>query len=288
MTPTHDSDEDPMESTLAPSDLDQQFADELLIGELTAALAAEADSEADALPPSLAVLAVQSGEAMVRAQRIATAETPGAAQPPSPAEHAVRAKRQAAAVRVAPVAPLRLVTVWGGWLAAAAMMAVMVAGGGATGAVDVDGAAAQAQPEVTLSSVDQAALSAALLDSLVANDAALRRGTFNGTEDPAGVGATGEVLWSGDAQRGVMRLVGLQPNDRTRLQYQLWIFDKARDQRYPVDGGVFDVPAGATEVLVPINARVPVGEAAMFAVTVEPAGGVVVSTRERIALLAEL
>lgn len=138
----------------------------------------------------------------------------------------------------------------------------------------------------SLVAMEDAAL--ALRDSLLANDAGLVRGQFAGTEDPAGVGASGEVLWSAAAQRGVMRLVGLQPNDRARLQYQLWIFDKSRDQRYPVDGGVFDIPAGATEVVVPIDARLPVEEATLFAVTVEPAGGVVVSTRERIALLAEL
>ena len=68
-------------------------------------------------------------------------------------------------------------------------------------------------------------------------------------------------MWSDTAQRGVMRIVGLQPNDRARWQYRLWIFDKARDQKYPVDGGVFDVPAGASEILVPIDARVPVGDA---------------------------
>lgn len=85
-----------------------------------------------------------------------------------------------------------------------------------------------------------------------------------------------------------MRLIGLKSNDVRRWHYQLWIFDKTRDQRYPVDGGVFDVPAGATEVFVPINARVPVGSAVMFAVTVEAPGGVVVSTRERVALLAAL
>jgi anti-sigma-K factor RskA len=84
-----------------------------------------------------------------------------------------------------------------------------------------------------------------------------------------------------------MRFTGLAPNDRARWQYQLWIFDKRRDQRYPVDGGVFDIPAGAAEVLVPIHARLPVGEATMFVVTVEPVGGVVVSSRERIALIAK-
>jgi anti-sigma-K factor RskA len=95
------------------------------------------------------------------------------------------------------------------------------------------------------------------------------------------------VVWSNRAQRGVMRIAGLQPNDRARWQYQLWIFDVARDQKYPVDGGVFDIPPGQREVLVPIDARVPVGDAVMFAITVEHAGGVVVSSRERIALLAQ-
>lgn len=50
-----------------------------------------------------------------------------------------------------------------------------------------------------------------------------------------------DVVWSTRAQRGVMRLIGLKSNDARRWQYQLWIFDKTRDQRYPVDGGVFDV-----------------------------------------------
>jgi anti-sigma-K factor RskA len=95
------------------------------------------------------------------------------------------------------------------------------------------------------------------------------------------------VSWSRVAQRGEMRFTGLVPNDRAHWQYQLWIFDKTRDQRYPVDGGVFDIPMGGGEVVVPIRARVPVGDAVMFAVTVEPAGGVVVSTRERVALLAK-
>jgi anti-sigma-K factor RskA len=51
---------------------------------------------------------------------------------------------------------------------------------------------------------------------------------------------------------------------------------------------VFDIPAGVGEVIVPIRVRVPVADATLFAVTVEPAGGVVVSTRERIVLLAQV
>lgn len=108
---------------------------------------------------------------------------------------------------------------------------------------------------------------------------------FQATPDPAGRGASGDLVWSASAQRGFMRLVGVQPNDRQRFQYQLWIFDKERDQRYPVDGGVFDVES-AGEVVVPITARLRVAQPALFAITVEPPGGVVVSKRERIVLTA--
>jgi anti-sigma-K factor RskA len=105
--------------------------------------------------------------------------------------------------------------------------------------------------------------------------------------DPAGAEVSGEMAWSGAAQVGVMRLSGLEPN-AVGLQYQLWIFDGTRDERYPVDGGVFDVPPGAEEVEVPVRPAVPVRSPVLFAVTVERAGGVVVSDRERIATLAEV
>lgn len=108
------------------------------------------------------------------------------------------------------------------------------------------------------------------------------------SEDPAAAGASGDVIWDPRAQQGVMRFSALAANEPTRFQYQLWIFDAARDERYPVDGGVFDIPAGSGEVLVPIRAKLPVSNAVLFTVTVEAPGGVVVSSRERIVLQAEL
>ncbi len=105
------------------------------------------------------------------------------------------------------------------------------------------------------------------------------------TKDAAGRGASGDVVWSPSAQRGYMRFAGLEPNDPATAQYQLWIFDSGRDARYPVDGGVFDVPAGG-EVVVPISAALHVGAPTLFAVTVEKPGGVVVSKRERIVVTA--
>jgi anti-sigma-K factor RskA len=121
--------------------------------------------------------------------------------------------------------------------------------------------------------------------ALVAAGAA--RLSWMATQDPAAVGATGDVVWDAASQRGFMRFVGLAVNEPARVQYQLWIFDAARDQRYPVDGGVFDIPAGETEVIVPIRANLPVKQAKMFAVTVEQPGGVVVSSRERIVAVAQ-
>ncbi|MCB1055077.1 MAG: hypothetical protein KDD11_06140, partial [Acidobacteria bacterium] len=60
---------------------------------------------------------------------------------------------------------------------------------------------------------------------------------WQGTEDPAAVGAGGEVLWSDTLQAGYMVFHGLEANDPSTHQYQLWIFDPSQDERYPVDGG---------------------------------------------------
>jgi anti-sigma-K factor RskA len=98
---------------------------------------------------------------------------------------------------------------------------------------------------------------------------------------------SGDVVWNPVTQQGFLRFVGLRPNDPQMHQYQLWIFDAARDQRYPVDGGVFDVPANQGEVVVPIRAALPVGSAKAFAVTIEKPGGVVVSGRQHIVALGQ-
>jgi hypothetical protein len=113
---------------------------------------------------------------------------------------------------------------------------------------------------------------------------ALRR-NWSAAGDPTGRGVTGDVVWDARTQTGYMRFVGLRRNDAAREQYQLWIFDGRRDQRYPVDGGVFDAD-GSDEIVVPIRANVPVGTPLAFAVTLERAGGVVVSERERVVVIA--
>jgi hypothetical protein len=82
----------------------------------------------------------------------------------------------------------------------------------------------------------------------------------------------------------VLRVQGLAANDPAREQYQFWIFDEA--QEHPIDGGVFDVTAGETLVL--IDAKLRVQKPTLFAVTREKPGGVVVSDQKRIVLVAKM
>lgn len=118
------------------------------------------------------------------------------------------------------------------------------------------------------------------------------------TEDPANsAGVTGDVVWSDESNQGYMRIAGLEVNDPTQQQYQLWIFDATRPEgelpqhgegllsQRPIDGGVFDITEDG-ELVIEIDAKLLVKEAAAFAVTIEPPGGVVVSDRSRVPLLA--
>ncbi|HXA36498.1 MAG TPA: anti-sigma factor [Steroidobacteraceae bacterium] len=120
--------------------------------------------------------------------------------------------------------------------------------------------------------------------ALLAKSGALKI-TLGATKDPAAAGVSADVVWDPATQRGFLHFVGLAPNDPSMHQYQLWIFDGGRDKRYPVDGGVFDVPANATELVIPIRAALPVLSAKAFAVTVEKPGGAVVSGREHVVAL---
>jgi hypothetical protein len=115
------------------------------------------------------------------------------------------------------------------------------------------------------------------------------------TDHELDVGVRGDVVWSDASDEGYMRIGGIAPNDPEAFQYQLWIFDAERPvgelpgfaveglpellTQRPVDGGVFDVWT-ADEVIVPIEAKLPVGRGTIFAVTKERPGGVVVSDRE--------
>ncbi len=106
------------------------------------------------------------------------------------------------------------------------------------------------------------------------------------SEDPAATGAIGDIAWSGERQEGYMRMRGLAANDPTQAQYQLWIVDASRPNEPPVSGGVFDIPATTEDVIIPILPEVRVCDPREFIVTIEPPGGVLVSSQERVPLQA--
>lgn len=95
-------------------------------------------------------------------------------------------------------------------------------------------------------------------------------------EDPEYAEVRGDVVWNDARQEGYMVLSGMPVNDPAVSQYQLWLVDPERDGN-PVDGGVFDIPAGASTVVIPIDAKLAVNEPVAFAITREQPGGVVVS-----------
>jgi hypothetical protein len=162
-----------------------------------------------------------------------------------------------------------------GWFAAAASVLIAVAGwwprleNGETPSAEV--------PIATVMQQER--------EKLLAQQGVVTR-TWQTTQDPAASGVTGDVVWDPKSQNGYVRFRGMQANNATEQQYQLWIFDGTRDERYPVDGGVFNIPAGQSEVIIPIKAKLEIRDPALFAVTIEKPGGSVVSTRDRIVVLA--
>jgi anti-sigma-K factor RskA len=111
---------------------------------------------------------------------------------------------------------------------------------------------------------------------------------FVASEHPLARGAGGELVWSGDRQEGFLVLRGLAEVEPSRGVYQLWIFDDTRDPRFPIDGGTFTISDARSSTVVPIRANLPVRQPTLFAVTLEPPGGVVVSDRKRLLLTASL
>lgn len=131
---------------------------------------------------------------------------------------------------------------------------------------------------------EQAATPPLTRESLIASASDLIQVRWSEGKTPWEQKVTGDVVWSNKMQRGFMRFVGMPVNDPTIEQYQLWIIDPSRDDE-PVDGGVFDISATG-EIIVPIQAKLRVNQPTAFAVTIEKPGGVVVSTQERLPLLA--
>lgn len=122
-------------------------------------------------------------------------------------------------------------------------------------------------------------------DELIRQARDLTRASWTKGNVKESEGIQGEVVWSDEKQMGYMTFRGLPPNDPNREAYQLWIFEQADLEAHPKDGGVFNV-AETGEVIVPIEAKLKTFTPKAFAVTIEKPGGVVVSSREKIAALA--
>lgn len=107
----------------------------------------------------------------------------------------------------------------------------------------------------------------------------------------ATAGKLGEFVWNPRLQRGYLRLTNLPTNNPVAEQYQGWMFDTKRET-YPVSAGIFDVgqttlkDRGGRLVLM-VQPGLPVKDLSTFAVTIEHAGGVVVTDKSRLVLVAQ-
>ncbi len=273
--------------------LDEAMVD-LLVKQVTEGLSPAEQRALDVVDSAVASANLRGFERAAAAVALAGS----ASVPPLPADLAQRIERQArqhyaeagspqagqptAHARAVPIRPARSAPKFGnyGWFAAAAclVLAVIAWNRSPPPVVAVTPAPAVIAPQAKPPTAAEAR------EALLAQSDSLKL-TLGATKDPAAAGVSGDVVWDPVTQRGFLHFVGLAPNDPALRQYQLWIFDGGRDQRYPVDGGIFDIPANATEVVIPIHAAVPVLSAKAFAVTIEKPGGVVVSGREHVVVL---
>jgi anti-sigma-K factor RskA len=237
---------------------------DLLIKQVTEGLSPEEQRELDVLDNEIASAYARDLEHAAAAISVAGTARPG----PMPA--ALRSRIEAR-LQAAIGTPARARARSTGWWAAAACLVLAVLGW--LRSPLVHGPSAAPTP---------AEQREALLASPGAQQIQLET-----TAEPAAAGAKVDVVWDPRSQRGFARFVGLRPNDPSQHQYQLWIFDGDRDQRYPVDAGVFNVPPNADQVVVPIHAQLPVHSAKAFAVTIEQPGGVVVSGREHVVAIGK-
>lgn len=166
-----------------------------------------------------------------------------------------------------------------GWLAAAACFAVALMGGWKV---------REQQKQINALLATQANPNyAAQRQALLAQGSTVLRLNWAAASYPGMQSVQGDVVWSDTAQKGYMRFVGMPANDPNQVVYQLWIFAANQDEKYPIDGGIFNI-TDTGEVIVPINAKLQVSKPGLFAVTIEKPGGVVVSKRDKLALLAKV
>lgn len=108
---------------------------------------------------------------------------------------------------------------------------------------------------------------------------------FDLPDDPAlQQDVTGDVVWNDELEQGYLRFVNLDVNDPAKEQYQIWVVDD-RGMEQKVSGGVFNATADG-EIIVAIDPSLDLGRVALFAVTVEEPGGIVVPDLRRRVVVA--
>lgn len=162
-----------------------------------------------------------------------------------------------------------------GWWTAAAAFVLAVAGW---------------WPRLTNDTSQMAATQEPTRQELLASGHAIRASWTPATAADAPL--VGDVVFDPVSQRGFLTFRGIPKNDPRLAQYQLWIVDAHRKQPEPVDGGVFNVTGTPTssgnDVVIPFEAKLPVGQPAAFVVTLEQPGGVVISKQEKVLALAKV
>ena len=160
---------------------------EVLAGELTAALVPPDEED---LPAALRDKIAEAAERELRSDskgpdlRVVSGSGPGTASPSAPAGPGLMA--------------------WSGWAVAAVMAALWLGGvGGPNPGPEAPAAPNPAELRAELTEGDVDAVEIA----------------WTATEDPAAAGASGDLVWSNETQSGVMRFVGLEPNDPNQLRY---------------------------------------------------------------------
>lgn len=178
-------------------------------------------------------------------------------------------------------APKRSVWNWLGWLTAAAACVALAINIYTTRLnTEVVGTkpTPTATPEIKLTPAQE-------MERFMASNQDVVRSSWGDFDPKKPMNVQGEVVWSNTAQKGFIKFGNLPVNDKTREQYQLWIFDE--NQKHPIDGGVFDANE-AGEIIIPIDAKIKVQKPKMFAVTAEKPGGVVVSPLEKVMAVAKV
>jgi len=86
----------------------------------------------------------------------------------------------------------------------------------------------------------------------------------------------------------VIRISGLPSTAGTETRYQVWVQDAGRSDPHPVSGGLVSIPFEGASYVLKVEPSVPIIRAVGFAITREARGGAVVSRPDRIVVRGEL